>query len=257
VTGPALAPVREAGRLVAFGLDTARLTFARPFPWRELTQQVGCVARACMLPAALVGVSFGAAVGLQLGASARQLAMPPSAGGAGALAVLREASPVVTALLVAAAGGSAICADLGGRKVRDEIDAMEVLGVSPVQRLVVPRVLASMLVTALLNGLVCITGLAGGYAVALLQGGGAAGTYRASVSALAQLPGLPAGELKALLFGSVAGLVAGRQGLSAGAGPKGVGDAVRQSVVITFVLLFVANLLVTACYRQLAPSGGG
>ena len=62
------------------------------------------------------------------------------------LAIVREASPIVCALLIAGAGGSAICADLGSRKIRDEIDAMEVLGISPVQRLVVPRVLACMLV---------------------------------------------------------------------------------------------------------------
>jgi phospholipid/cholesterol/gamma-HCH transport system permease protein len=256
MTGPAPAPVREAGRLFAFGLDTARLTFARPFQWRELIQQVGFVARVCILPGAVVAVSLGAAIGLHLGALARQLGTQPPAGGAGALAVLREASPIVTALLVAAAGGSAICADLGNRKIRDEIDAMQVLGVSPVQRLVVPRVLASMLIAVLLNGLVCILGLAGGYFFALLQGG-STGDYPASFSALAQLPGLAASELKALLFGAVAGLVAAHRGLSAGAGPKGVGDAVKQSVVITFGLLSVADVLVTACYLQFAPGGGG
>ena len=88
------------------------------------------------------------------------------------LAVLREASPIVTALLIAGAGGSAICADLGARKIRDEIDAMEVLGINPIQRLVVPRVLASMLVAVLLNGLVSVVGVAGGYFFnVVLQGG--------------------------------------------------------------------------------------
>ena len=77
------------------------------------------------------------------------------------LAVIREASPIVTALLIAGAGGSAICADLGARKIREEIDAMEVLGIAPIQRLVVPRVLASMLVAVLLNGLVSVVGVAG------------------------------------------------------------------------------------------------
>ena len=76
----------------------------------------------------------------------RQLGAQSFTGAASVLAVIREASPIVTALLIAGAGGSAICADLGTRKIRDEIDAMEVLGIWPIQRLVVPRVLACMLV---------------------------------------------------------------------------------------------------------------
>ena len=103
------------------------------------------------------------------------------------LAVLREASPIVTALLIAGAGGSAICADLGARKIRDEIDAMEVLGINPIQRLVVPRVLASMLVAVLLNGLVSVVGVAGGYFFNVILQGGTPGAYMASFSALAQV----------------------------------------------------------------------
>lgn len=69
----------------------------------------------------------------------------------------------MTALLIAGAGGTAICADLGARKIREEIDAMQVLGIDPIHRLVVPRVLATMLVAVLLNGLVSVVGVAGGY----------------------------------------------------------------------------------------------
>ena len=70
---------------------------------------------------------------------------------------------MVTALLVAGAAGSAVTADLGARTIREEIDAMEVLGINPIQRLVVPRVLAMVLVAILLNGLVSVVGIAGGY----------------------------------------------------------------------------------------------
>ena len=97
------------------------------------------------------------------------------------LAVIREASPIVTALLIAGAGGSAICADLGARKIREEIDAMEVLGIDPIQRLVVPRVLASMLVAVLLNGLVSVVGVAGGYFFNVVLQGGTPGAYLASL----------------------------------------------------------------------------
>ena len=169
------------------------------------------------------------------------------------LAVIREASPIVTALLIAGAGGSAICADLGSRKIREEIDAMEVLGISPIQRLVVPRVLAAMLVALLLNGLVSVVGVAGGYFFNVILQGGTPGAYLASFTALAQLADLWTGEIKALIFGFIAAVVASYKGLTAGGGPKGVGDAVNQTVVITFMLLFVVNFVASAVYFQVVP----
>lgn len=131
---------------------------------------------------------------------------------------------------------------------------MEVLGVSAVQRLVVPRVLASMLIAMLLNGLVCVVGVAGGYVFNVLLQQGTPGAYMSSFSALAQLPDLWVGEIKALIYGFVAAIVASYRGLHPPPGPKGVGDAVNQSVVITFLLLFVINFVVTLIYLQLVPS---
>ncbi|HEY7042740.1 MAG TPA: ABC transporter permease, partial [Nocardioidaceae bacterium] len=177
--------------------------------------------------------------------------------GASVIAVVREAGPIVTAIVIAGAAGSAICADLGARKIRDEIDAMEVLGISPVQRLVVPRVLGCMLVSVALNGLVCVVGVGGGYFFNVVLQGGTPGAYLASFSALAQLPDLYAGEVKALIFGLIAGVVASYKGLNADGGPKGVGDAVNQSVVITFLLLFIVNFVITAVYFQIVPAKGG
>jgi phospholipid/cholesterol/gamma-HCH transport system permease protein len=169
---------------------------------------------------------------------------------------VREAGPIVTALIIAGAGGSAICADLGSRKIREELDAMQVLGIDPVHRLVVPRVLASMLVAVLLNGLVSVVGVTGGYAFNVVLQGGTPGAYLASFQALGQLPDLLVGEVKALLFGAAAALVASHQGMTAKGGPKGVGDAVNRSVVITFMLLFALNFVVTAVYFQVVPQKG-
>ncbi|COZ92915.1 integral membrane protein YrbE1a [Mycobacterium tuberculosis] len=81
-------------------------------------------------------------------------------------------------LVVAGAGSTAICADLGARTIREEIDAMEVLGIDPIHRLVVPRVLASMLVATLLNGLVITVGLVGGFLFVLTTIGVRFGTGR-------------------------------------------------------------------------------
>jgi phospholipid/cholesterol/gamma-HCH transport system permease protein len=248
--------ISQAGRLFALFLDVVRLTWKRPFQGREFIQQAWFIASVTILPTALVAIPFGAVIALQLGTITRQLGAQSFTGAASVLAVIREASPIVCALLIAGAGGSAICADLGSRKIRDEIDAMEVLGISPVQRLVVPRVLACMLVSMALNGLVSVVGVAGGYFFNVLVQGGTPGAYLASFSALAQLPDLWAGEIKAVLFGLIAAVVASYKGLNAGGGPKGVGDAVNQAVVITFLLLFFVNFVMTAVYFQVVPPKG-
>jgi phospholipid/cholesterol/gamma-HCH transport system permease protein len=195
-------------------------------------------------------------IALQLGSLVRQLGAQSFTGAASVLAVVREAGPIVTAIVIAGAGGSAICADLGARKIREELDAMQVLGIDPVQRLVVPRVIAAMGVSVLLNGLVSVVGVAGGYVFNVLMQGGTPGAYLASFQALGQLPDLVVGEIKALVFGAVAALVASYKGMNAGGGPKGVGDAVNQSVVFTFMLLFALNFIITAVYFQVVPQKG-
>jgi phospholipid/cholesterol/gamma-HCH transport system permease protein len=177
-------------------------------------------------------------------------------GAASVLAVVQQASPLIVALLIAGAGGSAICADIGARTIREEMDAMEVMGVSPVQRLIVPRVLAASAVAVLLNGLVSVVGVVGGYLFFVYLQHGTPGAFIASFSSLAQLPDLYISEIKALIFGFIAAVVAANRGLNPRPGPKGVGDAVNQSVVISFLLLFFVNVILTAIYLKLVPAKG-
>lgn len=248
--------ITATGAFVAFSLDALRGLVRRPFQVREFVQQAWFISSVSILPAALVAIPFGAVIALQLGSLVRQLGAQSFTGAASVLAVVREAGPIVTALIIAGAGGSAICADLGARKIREELDAMRVLGIDPVQRLVVPRVLASMLVAVLLNGLVNVVGVGGGYFFNVVLQGGTPGAYLASFQALGQLPDLVVGEIKALVFGAVAALVASYKGMTAKGGPKGVGEAVNQSVVITFMLLFALNFVITAIYFQVVPQKG-
>jgi phospholipid/cholesterol/gamma-HCH transport system permease protein len=253
---PTTRALRQTGRLFALGISVVRLTFRRPFQFREFVEQFWFVASVTILPTALVSIPFGAVIALHLGSLTQQLGAESFTGAASVLAIIQQAGPLVTALLVAGAGGSAICADIGSRSIREEIDAMEVLGVSPIQRLVVPRVLAMMLVAVLLNGMVSVVGVLGGYFFNVILQGGTPGAYLASFSALAQLSDLWISELKAIIFGFIAGIVAAYRGLHPAGGPKGVGDAVNQSVVITFLLLFFMNFVLTAIYLQLVPAKG-
>jgi phospholipid/cholesterol/gamma-HCH transport system permease protein len=252
-----LRPVGTAGKLFAFGLDVARNLFKRPFQTREFLQQAWFIASVTIIPTALVAIPFGAVIALQVGGLIQQFGAQSFTGSASVLAIVREAGPIATALLIAGAGGSAIAADLGSRKIREELDAMMVLGIDPIQRLVVPRVLACMLVAVFLNGLVSVVGVLGGYVFNVLLQNGTPGAYLASFTALAQLPDLWQGMIKAVVFGLIAAIVAAYKGMNAGGGPKGVGDAVNESVVITFILLFVVNVAMSAIYFQLVPPKTG
>ncbi len=250
------APLRATGNLFGFALDVLRVLPRGPFQLREFLRQAWFLASVTIVPTALVAIPFGAVIALQVGGLIKQFGAQSFSGAAMVLAVVREASPIATALLIAGAGGSAICADLGSRRIREEIDAMQVLGIDPLQRLVVPRVLAAMFVGFFLNGLVSVVGVIGGYVFNVVLQGGTPGAYLASFTALAQLPDLWAGEVKALVFGLIAAVVASYKGLNAGGGPKGVGNAVNQSVVITFMLLFFANFVMQAMYFQIVPPKG-
>jgi phospholipid/cholesterol/gamma-HCH transport system permease protein len=254
--GAANIAIKEPGRFFALALDTFRAVFQRPFQWREFLQQAWFIVSVTVLPTALVAIPFGAILSLQVGTLVRQLGAQSFTGATAVVAIVREASPIVTALLIAGAAGSAMCADLGARKIREEIDAMEVLGINPLHRLVVPRMFACAFVGLFLNGLVSVVGIGGGYVFNVVLQDGTPGAYLASFNAAAQLPDLFQAELKAFIFGITAGLVAAYKGLGAKGGPKGVGDAVNQTVVITFMLLFLENFLISALYFQFVPQKG-
>ena len=265
MTNPVAAALRRSGDLFGFCVDVLRAVPRRPFQVREFVQQAWFISSVSILPAALVcwfpllvsTIAFGyAAPGLQASNFLTLFGANDRLGGFFVLASIREFAPFVTAIVLAGVAGTAITADLGARKIREELDAMQVLGIDPVQRLVVPRVAASMLVSVLLNGLVSVVGVAGGYLFNVVLQGGTPGAYLASFQALGQPPDLIAGEIKALVFGAVAATVAAYKGMTAGGGPKGVGDAVNQSVVITFMLLFALNFVITAIYFQVVPQKG-
>ncbi len=255
ITAPTSA-LKEVGKIFALGLDVGRNIFKRPFQLREFIEQLWFIASVSILPAALVSMAFGAVISLQLGSLVRQIGAQSFTGAASVLANVQQASPIICALLIAGAGGTAICADLGARTIREEIDALEVLGISPVQRLVVPRVLAAAIVAVLLNGLITIVGVSGGYFYNVVLQNGTPGAYLAGFSALAQPSDLVIGAIKAVFFGITAGIVASYRGLNPSPGPKGVGDAVNQSVVISFVLVYLINVVLTTIYLSVVPVKG-
>lgn len=239
--------------MFSIGLEAAHVMLRRPWPFGEFIEQVWFLAKVTTVPVILISIPFGMIISLHVGSFLTELGSESHMGAAMVLAVVREAAPVATALLIAGAGGSAMCADLGSRRIRDEIDAMQVLGIDPVQRLIMPRLLAAMVVAILLNAIVSIAGITGGWFFANRVQHVTTSSYMASFNELSQIWDLWLALTKAAIFGWVAGMVACYKGYYVRGGPKGVGDAVNQAVVITFLLLFFINFILTALYFNFVP----
>jgi phospholipid/cholesterol/gamma-HCH transport system permease protein len=237
-------------------IQVTKKIFTTRFQTREFIEQAWFITSVCLMPTILVSIPFGAVISLQVGNLTGQLGAQSFAGATAVLAVVREAAPIAAALLIAGAAGSAICSDMGARKIREEIDAMEVLGIDPLERLVAPRVVATVFVALMINGIVIGAGIGGGYFFTVIVQGGSAGAFLSSFTALASLPDLYISMIKAVIFGWLAAIVGAYKGLNAGGGPSGVGRAVNESVIIAFMLLFFMNAVVTAIYFQVVPPPG-
>jgi phospholipid/cholesterol/gamma-HCH transport system permease protein len=183
--------VDEAGRMFSVGLEAMHTVFRRPWPLEEFLQQMWFLIKVTTVPVILISIPFGMVISLHVGSFLRQLGAEAHMGAAMVLAVVREEAPVATALLIAGAGGSAMCADLGSRRIREEIDAMEVLGIDPVARLIMPRILAAMAVAILLDAIVSVAGIVGGWFFAVVVQHGTTSSYFNS----AKNPGMPSGLL--------------------------------------------------------------
>jgi len=245
--------MRETGNMFAVCLEGLRNTWKASEWFAEYLGQCWFIAKVTSLPVILISIPFGMVIALHVGSFNRQLGAEAATGAAMVLAIVREAAPVATALLIAGAGGSAMTADLGSRKIRDEIAAMEVMAINPIHRLVTPRLWAATTVSLALVSLVSVAGIAGGFVFNVIVQGTTAGAYFSGFTALVQLPDLWSALAKAAVFGFIAAMVACYKGLYAGGGPKGVGDAVNQAVVVTFILIFFANFIMTTLYFALVP----
>lgn len=239
-------PLRAVGGFFDITAETARASLRRPFQGREFIDQSWFVARVSIIPTLLVAIPFTVLVSFTINILLREIGAADLSGAGAALGSVTQVGPIVTVLIVAGAGATAICADLAARTIREEIDAMRVLGIDPIQRLVVPRVLASMVVALLLNGLVCTIGILGGFLFSVFLQGVNPGAFVNGITLLTGLGELIISEVKAGLFGLIAGLMACYLGLNVRGGPKSVGDAVNQTVVFAFMALFVVNVVVTA-----------
>ncbi|WCJ37629.1 trigalactosyldiacylglycerol 1 [Euphorbia peplus] len=218
--------------------------------WRNTLQQLERVGPksvgVCLLTAAFVGMAFT----IQFVREFNKLGLQRSVGGVLALAFSRELSPVVTAIVVAGRIGSAFAAELGTMQVSEQTDTLRVLGTSPVDYLVTPRVIASCLALPLLT-LMCFT--VGMASSAILSDG----VFGISVNIIldsAQRVLRPwdiiSAMIKSQVFGAIISIVSCAWGVTTSGGAKGVGESTTSAVVISLVGIFVADFVLSYFFFQ-------
>jgi phospholipid/cholesterol/gamma-HCH transport system permease protein len=202
---------------------------------------------------ALVGVSMGMVVSLQTGLELSRIGQQNSIGTLVALSMAREMGPFITAIILAAATGSALAAELGTMAVSEELDALEVLSIDRISFLVVPRVVALAILCPMLT-IVCDTvGIIGGGFVARSQLGVGLSLYYDTVIESLQTPAkffpvpkdVYCGLLKSFVFGIVIAVISCASGILARGGALAVGNATRAAVRDSIILVIILNYLMT------------
>lgn len=195
------------------------------------------------LPIALVTTAASAAVlALQSAAQAVPYGLGSLVGGLVSASVAREVAPVLTGVVVAARVGSAIAAELGTMKVTEQVDALRSLAVDPVEYLVVPRLLACVIMLPVLTTYADAVGVVAGYAVAVASGVSGGGYLTAATNpSFVSMYDVLMGLAKTAVFGMIIALVGCQQGLRTQGGAAGVGRATTNAVVLSIMLIYIAN----------------
>ncbi|OHU55729.1 ABC transporter [Mycobacteroides chelonae] len=252
-----LLSLHTMGGQVVLGVRTVQqcflAVFTRRFRVGEFVQQAAFMAGTAFTPTIFVTIPIGVTLSIQFSLLAGQVGATSLSGAATGLVVIRQGAPLVAAILLASAVGSAVAADLGSRSMREEIEAMEVMGVSVIQRLVVPRFAAVVLVGIALTGLTCFVGFVAGYLFNVYLQNGTPGSFVATFASFATVGDLVLALFKATVFGAIVAIVCCHKGLDTRGGPAGVANSVNAAVVETILLLMLVNVVMSQLYVLVFP----
>ena len=245
---PVLEPLRGFGRFCVFAGQVLLRAVRPPFFPHLVATQAWTTTIRCLLPVVAVTAPFGMVLSLQgleifgMFGAQRLLSSLVS------VAVLRELSPVLASVLVAAQGGSSCAAELGAMRITEELDATEVMAVDSIQYHVVPRVLALTLACPLLDIAGATAGIFGGFLTAVFVKHEPAGTFLNEMWVLTGPADVWGGVVKTTVFGATIGLVASYHGFTATGGAAGVGRAVNDTVVRSVLAFIVMNYFLTSAF---------
>ncbi|MDB4944169.1 MAG: transporter permease protein [Labilithrix sp.] len=233
------------GTVLLFGKAMSWLV-RPPFRLGQFLIAIEFIGAGSLFIAGLVGMFTGMAFTVSVIVGFRQFSAEGMVGGVVALALSRELAPVLAAVVVTARAGSTMASELGNMRVTEQIDAITTMGVSPVQYLVVPRVLATTLVLPLLALCFAIAGMFGAWIVAVLWQGIDPGVFFERIQTFVKWEDIRMLLVKAALFGVIVSTICCKKGFFASGGARGVGEATAKAVVASIVAIFAADYIVTS-----------
>ena len=236
----------QTGAMVQF-LGRSLLAGARPpFRWQLILQQAEFVGFGSLFIILLTGSFTGAVFTLQSISAFERVGMESIVGSTVMVAVSRELAPVLTSLMVTGRVGSAMATELGTMRVTEQIDAMEVMAVDPIQYLIFPRVVAGAIMVPALTAIFDMVAFFGAYLVGVVFLGLDEGAFISRIEWFVDPWDFMHGIQKSIVFGIVVTTVGCYKGFHASGGSRGVGVATTQAVVIGSVLTFVLDYVLTA-----------
>lgn len=253
-----IAAAGTTGRSVAMAVNVIRYavtdTLTLRLPVGEFLWQAWALFKVTATPAVLMAIPIGGIVTVVVSGLVAQVGATALLGAASGVGVLREGAPVTAGLLMGGAAASAIASDFGARAIREELDAMRVLGVDPIRRLVVPRFLALLLIAPILTLVIIVSGTASAYLLSVTVSGVAPGSFWQSFGTFAKMTDVYFAIGKGLVFAAIVAIISSMRGMEAKGGPRGVADAVNAAVVINTILILFANLVIAQIATMFFPT---
>jgi phospholipid/cholesterol/gamma-HCH transport system permease protein len=222
-------------------------------PVGEFLWQAWALLKVTAIPALLMAVPFGAMVTVVTSGLVANVGATALLGAASGVGVVRQGAPITAGLLMGGAAASAIASDFGARAIREELDAMRVLGVDPVRRLVVPRFLALLLIAPILCVIIIAAGTGAAFLLSVTVDGVAPGSFWNSFGTFAKMTDVWFAVGKSVVFAAIVSIISSLRGMEAKGGPRGVADAVNAAVVINVLLIAFANLAITQIQTMFFP----
>jgi phospholipid/cholesterol/gamma-HCH transport system permease protein len=241
------------GGLSKLAAQTLFWTFIPPFKRQRFLDQAKKTGVESLPIVTLVALFIGIILALQTAYQLQRLGSEMYIANIVALSLVRELGPVITALVVAGRVGAAIAAEIGSMQVTEQIDALETLATNPIKYLVVPRFLALSLMLPLLTLYADIIGIVGGYLICVMKLGISASMYFNLTFSALLYKDLFTGLFKTLVFGMIIAFVCCFEGFNVEGGAEGVGKATTHAVVASFILIIMADCLITAVFYFIFP----
>ena len=240
--------LEESGRVMILFFRTLGLTFRPPFDLHGLLRQIERVGVNSIPVVLITGAFTGMVLALQSYTGFKRFNAEAFVGTVVALSMTRELGPVLSGLMVSGRVGAAMAAELGTMQVTEQIDALYTLATNPIQYLIVPRFLASLIIMPILTVFAEAVGMLGGYAVSVYLLGSNPTIYIRRTYDYLDLEDIYIGLLKACVFGMIIAIIGCYQGFNAQGGAEGVGKATTRAVVMSSLLILIANYFITALF---------